>query len=64
MAIIEETPELESRMIRLDIQKLNNNKTTNDVKGNKMPSRRIHRNNKFMRRRRCNINTKEKEEEE
>lgn len=62
MEIIEERPELESRMIRLDIQK-QLLKASNDIKCNKIPSRRIHRNNKFMRRCRSNITAKEKEEE-
>jgi len=50
MEIIEERPELKSKIIKLELQKRVFN-TSNNIKNvRKIPSTRIHRNNKFMRR--------------
>lgn len=50
MEIIEESPELKSKIIKLELQKRVFNASNNIKIVRKIPSTRIHRNNKFMRR--------------
>lgn len=60
MEIIEESPELKSKIIKLDVQKRVFNASNNIKIVKKIPSTRIHRNNKFMRRSHSIIVTLEK----
>lgn len=60
MEIIEERPELKSKIIKLDVQKRVFNASNNIKIVKKIPSTRIHRNNKFMRRSHSIIVTLEK----